>query len=211
MVEMDNRSVPLLDSEIRAFGAVCVFCGSHEGGKPLYAEGARRLGALLAARNLTLVYGGGGIGLMGVLADAVLEAGGRVIGVIPEALAKKEVAHARVQDMRVVESMHDRKALMADLADAFVALPGGLGTLEELFEVLTWAQLGFHKKACGLLNIAGFYDPLLRFLRHAVDDRFMKGSHLEMLQVDVNGEALLDKMASCRLPQVEKWIGKENL
>ncbi|MFM8552743.1 MAG: TIGR00730 family Rossman fold protein [Nitrospiraceae bacterium] len=168
---------------------ICVFCGSREGARPVYAETARTLGGLLARDGIGLVYGGGGIGLMKVLADAVLDAGGTVTGVIPHALTVKEIAHPRVTDLRIVGSMHERKALMAELSDAFIALPGGYGTLEEFCEVVTWAQLGLHHKPCGLLNVAGFYDPLLAQLDRQVAEGFLSPATrtLVMESRDPNG------------------------
>lgn len=185
---------------------VCVFCGSSAGSRPAYAAAARELGEALVRRGLGLVYGGGGVGLMGVLADTVLAAGGEVIGVIPQALVDREVASPRVADLRVVDSMHERKAMMAELADAFVALPGGLGTLEELFEVLTWAQLGIHGKPCGLLDSEGYYAPLVAHLDHAVAERFVRSEHRELLVVERRPEALLDRLATHRPPAVAKWL-----
>lgn len=186
---------------------VCVFCGSSSGADPAFASAAARFGALLASRGIGLVYGGGSVGLMGVLADAALRAGGHVIGVIPSALALKEVAHDGLPDLRIVATMHERKALMADLADAFVALPGGLGTLDELFETLTWAQLGIHRRPCGLLDVGGYYQPLLAFLDRAVDMRFLRREHRDLLLVDEDPERLLDRLARYS-PQAEtdKWI-----
>ena len=160
----------------------------------------------MARRGLGLVTGGGRVGLMGVVADAAMAAGGEVIRVIPEALAAKEVAHAGLTELRVVGSMHERKALMAALSDAFVALPGGYGTLEEFFEVLTWAQLGLHPKPCAVLNVAGYYDPLLALLDHAVAERFVKPIHRSLVLVEVEPERLLDRLRDYRPPAVEKWI-----
>ncbi|MFN7087876.1 MAG: TIGR00730 family Rossman fold protein [Burkholderiales bacterium] len=157
---------------------------------------------------MQLVYGGGNIGLMGVLADAALAADGEVIGVTPRRLLEKEVVHRGLSDLRVVDSMHERKALMAELSDAFIALPGGLGTFEETFEVLTWTQLGFHRKPCGLLNVAGFYDGLATFLDHAVAERFLKPEHRAMVLTGDDPAALIDSLKSCRLPEVSKWIGR---
>ena len=147
----------------RTFKRLCVFCGSSHGANPAYAEAAKNVGSELARRGIGLVYGGGNVGLMGVVADAVLAGGGEVVGVIPEALMAKELGHRSIQDLRVVKTMHERKAMMAELADGFIALPGGIGTFEEFFEIVTWAQLGFHSKPCALLNVNGFYDPLLHF------------------------------------------------
>jgi uncharacterized protein (TIGR00730 family) len=186
---------------------VCVFCGSSSGADPAFASAAGRLGALLASRGIGLVYGGGSIGLMGVLADAALRAGGHVIGVIPSALALKEVAHDGLPDLRIVATMHERKALMAELADAFVALPGGLGTLDELFETLTWAQLGIHRRPCGLLDVAGYYQPLLAFLDRAVDARFLRREHRDLLLVDADPVRLLDRLGRYSPPaETDKWI-----
>src|SRR5574337_1265417 len=179
---------------------VCVFCGSAGGARPAYPRSAAKLGGELARRGVGLVYGGGSIGLMGVLADAALAAGGEVIGVIPRGLAHKEIAHHRLTRLRVVPSMHARKALMADLADAFVALPGGMGTLEELTEVLTWAQLGIHAKPCALLDVAGYWRPLIRLLDHAVEERFLRRDHRRLLLVDRRPERLLDRLARSRPP-----------
>jgi uncharacterized protein (TIGR00730 family) len=172
----------------------CVFCGSNEGRNPAFASAARELGRAMAERNITLVYGGGNIGLMGILADTVLTAGGRVVGVIPGFLAEREVAHAGLTDMIVVDSMHERKARMAELSDAFIALPGGLGTLEELFEVWTWRQLGLHAKPCGLLNVSGFFDGLTTFLQHAVDERMLKAEHRAIPSVECEPRVLLDRL-----------------
>ncbi len=172
----------------------CVFCGSNEGRNPAFASAARELGRAMAERNITLVYGGGNIGLMGILADTVLTGGGRVIGVIPGFLAEREVAHAGLTDMIVVDSMHERKARMAELSDAFIALPGGLGTLEELFEVWTWRQLGLHAKPCGLLNVSGFFDGLTAFLQHAVDERMLKAEHRAIPGVECEPRVLLDRL-----------------
>ncbi|MEX0703075.1 MAG: TIGR00730 family Rossman fold protein [Planctomycetales bacterium] len=186
---------------------LCVFCGSKAGTEPRYAESAAELGRLLAARGIGLVFGGGSVGLMGAIADAVLDAGGEAIGVIPRKLATKELLHPRVLDMRVVDSMHARKALMAELADAFVALPGGLGTFEELFEVVTWTQLGFHRKNVGLLNVAGYFDPLVRLIDHAIQEGFIKPAHRGLLVVEERPEALLDRLATHELPPVPRWLG----
>ncbi len=188
---------------------VCVFCGSSTGADPRFLEAARRLGAVLVAHGLGLVYGGAGVGLMGALADAVRGRGGEVIGVIPRALARKEVAHAGLSELRVVESMHERKAVMAELADAFVALPGGMGTLEELCEALTWLQLGIHSKPVGLLNVAGYFDRFLEFLDHAVAERLLKPQHRALALVEQEPGALLDRLAHWRPARVEKWLDRE--
>ncbi len=189
---------------------VCVFCGSSPGAREEYAVTARQLAGDLVARGCELVYGGGNVGLMGVVADAVLARGGRVIGVIPEVLLAKEVAHRGLTELRVVASMHERKAVMADLADAFVALPGGLGTLEELFEALTWSQLGLHAKPCGLLNVCGYFDGLLAFLDHAVKERLLKDKHRALLLGGDDPASLLDRLEAWRPPQVDKWIDRKS-
>jgi hypothetical protein len=180
---------------------ICVFCGSSSGGHPAYAEAARRLGAELGARRLGLVYGGGSVGLMGVLADAVLHAGGEVIGVIPERLATRELAHTGVTELRVVGSMHERKATMASLADAFAVLPGGLGTLDETFEALTWAQLGLHAKPVGVLNIEGYWDGLRRMIEHAVRERFVKPEYADLVFFAATPVELLDRLTVLRAPE----------
>jgi uncharacterized protein (TIGR00730 family) len=185
---------------------VCVFCGSSEGRDPRYREAAEAVGRSLARRGLGLVYGGGGIGLMRVLADAVLDHGGSVIGVIPHGLAAREVAHRRVSEMRVVPSMHARKALMAELADAFLTLPGGFGTLEELFESVTWAQLGIHQKPVGLLNVAGYFDPLVQLVEHAVVEGFVPAGSQNLVVVGEEPEALLDRLAAYEAPARPAWI-----
>jgi uncharacterized protein (TIGR00730 family) len=189
---------------------ICVFCGASPGARPEYAQAACELASLLVADGIGVVYGGGGVGLMGVLADAVLAEGGEVIGVIPRALVDREIAHRDVTDMRVVGSMHERKALMAELADAFVALPGGLGTLEELFEVYTWAQLGLHRKPCALLNVEGYYDGVVGFLGHAVKERFVREEHREMLVVENEPGVLIERLREFEPDAVlPKWIDRE--
>ena len=189
---------------------VCVFCGSSPGANVQYAALARWLGEILARRGLGLVYGGGNVGLMGMLADAVSKAGGHVIGVIPQSLVDREVAHTGLPDLRIVGSMHERKALMADLADGFIALPGGIGTLEEFCEILTWAQLGLHQKPCGLINVAGYFDHLMAFLDHSVSERFLRPEHRSMVLVEADPETLLDRFAAYRPPQLEKWIDRSS-
>jgi len=185
---------------------LCVFCGSSAGQDPVYMDTARLLGETLARNGIDLVYGGASVGLMGAVADAVLAHGGHVIGVMPQALVDKEIAHRGLSDLRVVGSMHERKALMAELADGFIALPGGLGTFEELFEVWTWAQLGYHKKPCALLNVAGFYDKLASFLDDVVERGFVKPIHRAMLIVENDPAALIDAIRRYEPPKVEKWI-----
>ncbi len=173
---------------------VCVYCGSSSGRRPGYSYAARGLAKALTSRGIGLVYGGAGIGIMGEIADAVLAGGGQVIGVIPQMLADKEVAHDGLTELKIVGSMHERKQVMMDLSDGFIALPGGLGTQEELFEVLTWSQLGLHTKPCGLLNVEGYYDKLCSFLDHAVEEQFVKSHHREMLLVEQSPEKLLTLM-----------------
>ena len=175
---------------------VCVFCGSKHGARPQYTEAARAMAAALVAAGVDLVYGGGRVGLMGVVADAVLEAGGEVIGVIPDHMSDREIAHYGLTDLRVVGSMHERKALMYQLSDGFVALPGGLGTLEELFEITTWSQLGLHAKPTGLLDVAGFYTPLVRFLDQLVTEGFVAERHRRLLRVADKPAALLEQLAA---------------
>jgi uncharacterized protein (TIGR00730 family) len=175
---------------------VLVFCGSSPGRLPEYTEQAAEMGRILAERGLETVYGGASIGVMGALADGALAAGGVVIGVIPRGLVKSEIAHAGLTKLHVVETMHERKALMSDLSDAVMALPGGGGTLDELFELFTWSQLGLHDKPIGLLDIAGYWQPLLRFLDHAVNERFLPAEHLERLLVEADAAALLDRLAA---------------
>ena len=187
---------------------VCVFCGSSSGARPAYAQAAERLGRLLAARGIGLVYGGSHLGLMGTVADAARAAGASVTGVIPQMLVDKEAAHRGLEDLRVVASMHERKALMAELADGFIAMPGGFGTLEEFCEMLTWAQLGVHRKPCGLLNVDGFYDPLLALLDHAVRERFLKPVNRDLVLAEADAEQLLDRMARFRPPLVDKWVDR---
>ncbi|SPC05982.1 TIGR00730 family Rossman fold protein [Cupriavidus taiwanensis] len=185
--------------------SVCVYCGSSPGNRPEYAEGARLLGRALAEGGLTLVYGGGKVGLMGIVADAVLEHGGRAVGIIPEALMQKEVGHRGLTELHVVRNMHERKQMMADRADAFVAMPGGVGTFEELFETFTWLQLGYHAKPVGLLNLAGFYDGMLGFLSHAVREGFLKQVHADLLHVGDTPAGLLTQLAGAPRVRVDKW------
>src|SRR5262249_17519135 len=183
------------------------FGGSSPGPRPTYADAPRRLARLLVARGIGLVYGGGGIGLMGVLADTVLEQGGEVIGIIPRALARREIAHRGLTELRVVATMHERKAAMAEVAEAFVALPGGLGTFEELFEIATWAQLGLHAKPVGVLNVDGYFDPLIALVARAVEERFVRPEHAEMVVSASEPEALLSALSAWRAPApVTKWL-----
>ncbi|MDB6121400.1 MAG: yvdD [Pedosphaera sp.] len=191
------------------FKRICVYCGSNSGANPAYETVAEQMGTVLAKRGIELVYGGGRVGLMGTVANATLAAGGNVIGIIPESLMAKEVAHQGLKDLRVVASMHERKAMMVDLADAFIAMPGGFGTLEEFCEVLTWAQLGLHRKPHGLLNVEGFYDGFLTFLDHAVTEKFIRSVHRELVITDKDPERLLDLLAHAKLPNLDKWIDRE--
>jgi uncharacterized protein (TIGR00730 family) len=189
---------------------VCVFCGASPGARPAYAEATEELARLLVQDGIGVVYGGGGVGLMGKLADAVLAEGGEAIGVIPRALVDREIGHKGLTELRVVDSMHERKALMADLSDAFIALPGGLGTLEELFEVYTWSQLGLHQKPCGLLDVEGYYSGIAEFLRHAVQERFLREEHRAMLMVEREPRALLDRLGRWKPGVVQpKWVDRE--
>jgi len=188
---------------------VCVYCGSNPGRLTDYREAARLLGYEMAARGLGLVYGGASIGVMGAVADAVLERGGQAIGVIPYSLATKEVSHDGLDELIVVDSMHERKARMAELSDGFIALPGGWGTIEEIFEMLTWAQLGFHEKPCGLLNVASYYNHLFAFLEKAIEQQFVKQEYRPMIIMDETPASLLDRFEDYRAPKVRKWIGPE--
>ncbi len=176
---------------------------------PAFAAAARALGAALAARQIGLVYGGGNVGLMGILADATLEAGGDVTGVIPRALVAREIAHPGITHLHVVNSMHERKALMAELADGFIAMPGGFGTLEEFCEAVTWTQLGVHRKPCGLLNVAGFYDALLAFLAHALDEQFLRPTHSEIVMAERDPVRLLDRVCAWHPPTVTRWVSND--
>jgi uncharacterized protein (TIGR00730 family) len=185
---------------------VCVFCGSRTGARPEYREAAESLALELTRRNIGLVYGGGCVGLMGVIADAVLAAGGQVIGVIPHALVARELAHNGLSDLRIVTSMHERKAMMAELSDAFIAMPGGFGTFEEFCEAVTWTQLGLHRKRCGLLNVSGFYDPLLELFDGAVGDGFINASNRELVVSERDPAVLLDKLAQPLQPPEPQWI-----
>ena len=187
---------------------ICVFCGSSPGANPEYLHAARQLGHLLASKNIGLVYGGGKVGIMGKIAESVLEKGGEVIGVIPKGLVERELAFTGLTDLRVVDSMHERKALMAEWSDGFVALPGGLGTIEEFFEVVTWGQLGMHPKPCGLLNVNRYYDRLLAFLDHTVNEKFVEQEHRSMILVDQDPERLLQGFEMYHPPVTDKakWV-----
>lgn len=186
---------------------VCVFCGSRPGTDAAYAHAARTLGRTLAERGITLVYGGARVGLMGALADAAMKAGGEVVGVMPKALVEREISHTGLTELHIVGSMHERKALMAKLSDGFVALPGGTGTLEEFFEVLTWANLGEHRKPCGLLNVAGYFDPLLALFDHMAKQGFLTEQHRAMVLVGSEAAELLEAFSSYTPPSVPRWIG----
>jgi uncharacterized protein (TIGR00730 family) len=189
---------------------VCVFCGSSPGARPAYAHATAEVARLLADEGIGVVYGGGHVGLMGVLADTTMAAGGEAIGVMPQALVDREIGHTGITELRVVGSMHERKALMADLADAFIALPGGAGTLEELFEVYTWAQLGLHRKPCGLLDVEGYFSGLVGFLDHAVSERFLREEHRAMLIVEGDPRSLIDRLREFEPEAVTpKWIDRE--
>jgi uncharacterized protein (TIGR00730 family) len=189
--------------------SITVFCGSNSGFRNAYAEAARTLARIFAQNSIRLIYGGGNVGLMGIIADEVMRAGGEVVGIIPDSLDKKEVGHRGITELRVVSSMHERKALMAELADGFIAMPGGIGTFEEFFEILTWAQLGFHEKPCAILNIAGYYDGLLALCDNAVSEGFLRPAHRQLILEDSNPEFLLEKMRNLTPVPVEKWIDKE--
>lgn len=186
------------------FNRICVFCGSGIGAQPEYVEAARNLGKILVKKQIGLVYGGARVGIMGEIALSVMENGGEVIGIIPKYLAEKEVAFTGLADLRIVDSMHERKALMADLSDGFIAMPGGLGTIEEIFEALTWAQLGLHNKPCGLLNTLGYYDLLINFINHSVEQKFIRPENRTMIMIDDEAERLLEKFGNYSAPVVDK-------
>jgi uncharacterized protein (TIGR00730 family) len=193
----------------KIFRSVCVYCGSSAGHDPVYAEAARALGQEMARQTLSLVYGGGHVGLMGIIADAVLEAGGKVTGVIPKALMDTEVGHDRLTRLLVVKDMHERKALMAEHADGFIAMPGGIGTLEELFEAMTWAQLGFHEKPVGLLNVNGFYDKLTAFLSQQEQEGFLRTEHRQLLINESDPATLLERLREFRMPEGVSWLSRQ--
>jgi uncharacterized protein (TIGR00730 family) len=192
-----------------SINSICIYCGSSPGRLDVYASAAFSLAETLVSRNIKLVYGGASIGIMGMVANQVLKLGGHVTGVIPKALAHKEVMHNHLTELHITQSMHERKMLMAELADGFIALPGGIGTLEELFEIWTWAQLGFHHKPCGLLNVEGYYDSLIKFLDHVLAEQFVKHHHHAMLMVEKNPDLLLDRYVNYQPPVVKHWLGKE--
>jgi uncharacterized protein (TIGR00730 family) len=185
---------------------VAVYCGSSRGSREAYAEAARALGRALAQRGIALVYGGGNVGLMGVIAQTVMKEGGEVIGVIPRFLERKEIAYHEITELRLVDTMHQRKQVMEELADGFIAMPGGFGTLEEFFEILTWAQLGHHSKPCGLLNVEGYYDQLLAMLRHGCEEQFIRREYYDMVICHTEPKKLLDMMEGYQAPWVEKWL-----
>ena len=189
---------------------LCVYCGSSSGRQPVYAQVARQLARAMVNRNIDLVYGGASVGIMGEIANAVLEEGGDVIGIIPKGLFKKEVAHTGVTELREVDSMHERKSLMADLSDGFIALPGGFGTIEEIFEIITWSQLGMHRKPCGLLNVCHYYDKLIDFLDQAVTEQFIKAAHHSTILVDECPDALLGKFEVYEAPETVKLIDRKS-
>jgi uncharacterized protein (TIGR00730 family) len=189
---------------------LCVYCGSSSGRQPDYARVARQLARAMVSRNIDLVYGGASVGVMGEIANAVLEEGGDVIGIIPKGLFVKEVAHTGITELREVDSMHERKALMAELSDGFIALPGGLGTIEEILEIITWSQLGMHRKPCGLLNVCHYYDKLIDFLDHAVSEQFIKTSHRSTILIDERVDVLLEKFEAYNAPETGKWINRKS-
>ncbi|MES2105761.1 MAG: TIGR00730 family Rossman fold protein [Pseudomonadota bacterium] len=191
--------------------SICVYCGSSTGASPVYTEAAKALANQFVANDIALVYGGGNVGLMGVIADEVMRLGGQATGVIPQALMNKEVGHTGLSKLHIVSNMHERKAMMADLSDGFIAMPGGVGTLEELFEVFTWAQLGFHTKPIGVLNVDGFYDSLIAFLNHTVQSRFLKAEHLAMLFNEAEPEKLVQRFRQYQPVLVDKWLKKQDL
>jgi len=189
---------------------ICVFCGSSSGGEAIYSETASNVGEFLAAKGIELVYGGGRVGLMGTVADAVLANDGTVIGIIPAALDKKEIAHKGLTELHIVDSMHERKAKMAELSDGFIAMPGGFGTFEEFCEIVTWAQLGIHQKPCGLLNVRGFYDPLIKQFDYSTSSGFVSPEHRGIVLVGTEISRLFESMVNYTPPAVEKWIDKES-
>ncbi|ODS33128.1 MAG: hypothetical protein SCARUB_01752 [Candidatus Scalindua rubra] len=190
---------------------LCVYCGSNSGGQPDYAIAARQLAHAMISKNYGLVYGGASVGIMGEIADTFLEEGGEVIGIIPKGLFVKEVAHTGLTELREVNSMHERKSLMAELSDGFIALPGGFGTIEEFLEIITWSQLGMHQKPCGLLNVCHYYDKIIEFLNHAVSEHFIKKIHRSMVLIEECPDALLEKFETYKAPEVAKWIDQKSI
>lgn len=190
---------------------ITVFCGSNPGVRPEYKQAAQKLAAALVKRNIRLVYGGGNVGLMGIIADEVMKLGGEVVGIIPDSLDKREVGHRGITELHVVSSMHERKAMMAELAEGFIAMPGGIGTFEEFFEILTWAQLGFHAKPCAILNTADYYNGLLALCDNAVTEGFLRPLHRALILADTDADALLDKMENFKPVPLEKWISDSDL
>ncbi|MBM4208452.1 MAG: TIGR00730 family Rossman fold protein [Gammaproteobacteria bacterium] len=195
---------------MKKINSICIYCGSSSGRREAYAESAYAIAAALTRRDISLVYGGASIGIMGQVADRVLQLGGKVIGVIPKALAHKEVAHENLTELHITQSMHERKLRMTELADGFIALPGGIGTLEELFEIWTWAQLGFHDKPCGLLNVAGYYDSLIQFLDHVQAEQFVRPQHRDILMVESESDALLDRFTHYQPPEIKRWVSRND-
>src|SRR5215470_1923052 len=205
---LEERVVELIS--VAKLKRICVFCGSSVGARPAYRQAAQRLGELLAERGIGVVFGGGCVGLMGALADAALSKGGEVIGVIPDSLVRREIGHQGVTRLHVVETMHQRKALMADLSDAFITLPGGYGTLEEFCEAVTWSQLGIQQKHCGLLNIEGYWDGLLAVLDHAVDEQFVRPENAQLVLVAQTPEWMLERLSAWTSPgHIESWLDAE--
>jgi len=200
-----SKRVPVPSGPVE-IKTLCVFCGSSSGSRPVYAEAARQMGEALVARDITLVFGGGRVGLMGEIARTVLASGGRVVGVIPRALLRKEIVYEDLTELHVVDSMHERKALMAERSDSFIAMPGGFGTFEEFCEVLTWSQLGFHHKPVALLNVAGYFDGLLALFQHSVAEGFVRPQHRSLVLAESHPMALLDRLAAYQPPPVEPWI-----
>ena len=209
MKKNNNRNGNGNGHALRKIRRVCVFCGSSSGVRPEYAQAAAELGKEIASAGMGLVYGGARVGLMGVMADAAIAAGGEVSGVIPRALVDRELAHTGLNQLHIVGSMHERKAMMADLADAFVLLPGGFGSWEEFCEVITWSQLGLHQKPCGVLNVAGYYDALLKLCSHAVNEGFVRASHGEIVIVAESASDLLARLATAPVLTEVKWVSKE--
>ena len=196
---------------MKKLNSLCLFCGSSAGSSPAYTAAADAFGRTLAEMGIRLVYGGGSVGLMGIAADACMAAGGTVIGVIPQMLLEKEVGHKSITEMHVVANMHERKALMTELSEGFIALPGGYGTLDELFEALTWLQLGYHRKPVGLLNVSGFFDHLVNFIDHSRDERFLRALHRDSLCVDADLRQLIKKLQAAEAPDTAKWLDQAKL